>query len=442
MTQNKTNSRGTESTALQRFRPDVDGVENTKALQEAVDQGGVVHIRQPGTYRVVATVLIGSNTCLRFDPGVIIQKSEENGPFSHVFLNRGALTRTYDQNITIEGLTLQVNGVDFADWIVFGLRGQLAFFYVRDLRIRGFRCMDVGEYQYCIHICHFEDLLIEDVIIKGDKDGIHLGNGRRFLIRDGVFETFDDAIALNAHDYDTGTPDLGWIESGVVQNCYDLAAPETTGFFARLVAGAWSDWKAGMEVQKSDTVGSAGRLYRVRSEPDGATFRSWTAPSHEQGVETLDGISWVMVQSDVTYTVGVRDIVFRDIFLLKDRVAFSFRLDNDRYSRSYYPGSTVPEPERFLFENVRVLHNGTQDFLTIETPVNSITLSHCVLRENPIRFVLKSDLPDHGLTRLTAIGCLICRPGISDHIVNEVPGKKVSVQEIASTTLQDSAVVP
>jgi hypothetical protein len=118
--------------------------------------------------------------------------------------------------------------------------------------------------QYGIHVCTFEDLLINDVIIKGDKDGVHLGRGKRFVITNGVFQTFDDAVALNAHDYSTGNPEVGWIENGVVEKCYDLNASNTTGYFCRILAGAWIDWKAGMEVQQSDAVVSNGRIYRYR----------------------------------------------------------------------------------------------------------------------------------------------------------------------------------
>lgn len=72
---------------------------------------------------------------------------------------------------------------------------------------------------------------MNDAIIKGMKDGVHLGRGNGFTISNCVFQTFDDAIALNAHDYSIGNPELGWIENGVIENCHDLSAENTTGFF-------------------------------------------------------------------------------------------------------------------------------------------------------------------------------------------------------------------
>ena len=170
----------------------------------------------------------------------------------------------------------------FVIFLVFGLHGQLALFYVKDVKIKGFRCYDLGKAQYGIHICTFEDVIVEDAIIKGDKDGVHFGRGKRFLVSNCVFETFDDAIALNGHDYDVGNPELGWIENGTIENCHDLTAEKTTGFFCRILAGAWVDWQKGMVVQKSDTVVSCGRLYRVKAAPDGKQYISETQPTHEQ----------------------------------------------------------------------------------------------------------------------------------------------------------------
>ena len=166
------------------FSPVASGVENTKALQRAVDQEGTIVVGRPGIYPVAGTVYLGSHTSLIFGDGVCLKKVAEQGPFSHVLLNKGALTRTYDEGITVDGLQIMVNGVDarmFKE--AYGLHGQLAFFYVKDLVVRHFRCLDLGRAQYGIQVCTFEDLLIDDVIIKGLKDGVHLGCGRRFTIR-------------------------------------------------------------------------------------------------------------------------------------------------------------------------------------------------------------------------------------------------------------------
>jgi len=363
-----------------------------------------------------------------------------------VLLNKGALTKTYDEHITVSGLHLIVDGVDVRKWLVYGLHGQIAFFYVKDLRIERFRCLDGGRAQYVIHVCTFEDIIIDDIRIQGAKDGVHLGRGRRFTIRNGAFETGDDAIALNAHDYSVGNPELGWIEDGVIENMHDLPNPQQqVGYFSRILAGAWIDWRPGMEVRQSDTVVSGGKLYRVQASPDGTVYKSVTRPAHESGAEVLDGINWGVVQNDVTYTAGVRNVVFRDIFLEKPRVAFSVHFDNDKFSRSYYPGATVPRQENLVFDNVRVLYESPTDLLQIRTPVDVLSIANSSLRDNRISFVSNNAMSDYGKTRINMTGCVFGKPGKLELVVNKVPRKIVSLKTWGSIELSDNfsaAVVP
>lgn len=427
------------------FSPEASGVDNTRALQRAVDQTGTIVVSRPGTYRIAGTVFIGSNTSLTFGNNVFLKKVAEPVPFTHVLLNKGALTKTYDRHIAIEGLQIIVNGVDVRNFLVYGLHGQLAFFYVKDLRVEGFRCLDLGPAQYGIHVCTFEDILIDDVIIKGEKDGVHLGRGKRFTIRNGTFQTFDDAVALNAHDYAVGNPELGWIEDGLVENCHDLNAEKTTGFFCRILAGAWIDWTPGMEVQQSDTVVSGGRLYRVQARPDGTVYKSVTRPTHASGSMTLDGITWGVVQDEVTYTAGVRNVTFRDIFLEKPRIGFSIHFDNDKYSRSYYPGAQIPQQRQLVFDNIRVLHDGAFDFLSVGTPVDVVTIVNSSFRDNRLRFHGNKAMPDYLETRINLVGCTFSHPGRMNLVLNAVPGKRIVLKTSASMELSDkfaASVVP
>ena len=423
------------------FLPDASGEANTTALQKAVDQTGTIVVSRPGTYDIAGTVLIGSNTTLVFGNHVFLKKVADLGAFTHVILNKGALTRSYDHHIVVEGLQIIVNGVDVRKFLVFGLHGQLAFFYVKDLRVERFRCMDLGKLQYGVHVCTFEDIVINDVIIKGDKDGVHLGKGKRFTISNGVFETFDDAVALNAHDYAVGNPEMGWIEDGIVTNCHDLNAEKTTGFFCRILAGAWLDWQPGMQVQQADSVVSNGRIYRVQAQPDGTVYTSTTQPAHESGSATLDGITWGMMQDEAVYTAGVRNVTFRDIFLAKPRVGFSIHFDNDKYSRSYYPGARIPRQEQLVFDNIRVLHDQQTDFLSINTPVDVVTIANSSFRNNRIHFHGNKAMPDYFKTVVNLYGCVFNHAGPDELIVNSLPGKEVQLQSSANVELRKGAGV-
>jgi hypothetical protein len=421
------------------FSPEASGVENRRALQRAVDQGGTIVVSRPGVYKTAGAVYLGSHTSLVFGNGVFLKKVDEQGPFTHVFLNKGALTRTYDRDITIDGLHILVNGVDVRKWEVFGLHGHLAFFYVKDLRINRFRCLDLGPRQYAIHVCTFEDIIINDVMIKGDKDGVHLGRGKRFTISNGVFWTYDDAVALNAQDYDVGNPEMGWIEDGVVEKCFDLPdGKKPIGFFCRIVAGAWIDWRPGMSVQKSDTVVSNGRLYRVQADPDGKVYTSLTQPTHDSGSVTLDGITWGANQSEVTYTAGVRNVVFRDIFIEKPRLPFSVHFSNDKYDRSFYPGAQIPKQEQLSFDNIRVKHEQRVPLIEVVTPVDVLTITNSSLRDNRIEFRSNSAMADYGKTQVNMVGCVFGHKGAMDLVTNSVDNKQIVLRTTSSVELHDA----
>jgi hypothetical protein len=420
------------------FSPTASGTENTKALQKAVDQTGTIVVSQIGTYKMAGTVYVGSNTTLIFGNNTFLKKVDEQGAFSHVITNKGAITRVYDQNISIQGLQIIVNGMDIRKFKeAVGLHGQLAFFYVKDLNIDRFRCMDLGKAQYGIQVCTFEDIVINDMIIKGKKDGVHLGRGKRFRISNGVFETGDDAIALNAHDYTVGNPELGWIQDGIVDNCYDMAGDKSAGYFCRILGGAWIDWKPGMEVQNSDAVVANGRVYRVKANADGKIYKSLTQPSHAAGVQMLDSINWVMVQNDVTYTAGVRNVVFRNIFLEKPRTSFSVHFDNDKYSRSYYPGAEIPKQEQLTFDNIRVLHDQPTELFSIGTPMDVVTISNSSIRNNKITFRGNKAMTDYLKTRINIYGCVFNQKGSMTLINNSVNGKEVYLKTSSNIELND-----
>ncbi len=415
------------------FSPESDGIENMEALQRAVDEGGTILITRPGIYNIAGTVYIGSHTTLCFSQGVSLRKVAPQGAFTHVFLNRGALSGTTDYNIVIEGLHLIVNGIDVRSDTIGGLRGQIAFLHIKDLRIEHFRCFDLCKQQFAIHICTFEDIQLNDLVIKGAKDGVHLGRGRRFAITNGIFQTHDDAIALNAHDYASSNPELGWIENGIIQNCHDLPKEngKSTGFFCRILAGAWTDWQAGMEVQQSDSVVSEGRLYRVSGEPDGSIHTSLTRPTHLTGYQVLDGIKWRMVQDEDIHMAGVRNVVFRDIFLENPRVGFSVHFDRDAYSRSYYPGAPIPVQEQLLFDNVRVLHSEPAWFLQIGTPLDVLTIVHSSFGASGIRLKQVPELPPGLKTVINLVGCTFRQCGEMELLSNQSPGREIRLQTTA-----------
>ena len=252
-------ARGFTDAAAFGFSPDASGVDNTKALQHAVDQAGTITVSRPGIYKVAGTIFVGGHTKLIFGNDVFLKKVAEQGAFTHVILNKGALTKTYDEDIAIEGLQIIVNGVDVRNF------GRL---WTCTASSRFFMSRTCGSNSSAASISAGRSMAFmsarsrtssSTMSSSRDKDGVHLGRGKHFTIRNGAFQTGDDAVALNAHDYAVGNPELGWIEDGVVENCHDLNAESPRGYFCRILAGAWIDWQPGMEVQQSDTVVSGGK---------------------------------------------------------------------------------------------------------------------------------------------------------------------------------------
>lgn len=391
--------------------PQKSARENTVAFQTLLDQGGTIRIEEPGIYDIEDTLIIGSDTHLFFGAGVKLRRATSSiGSFA--MINRGAFTGEYDSNITIEGLHLITNGVEArTNAAVYGLTGELSFFRVKHLRIFDFTCLDLPRLSFGIHICTFEDIVLERLLVEGRKDAVHLGTGKQFVIRHGLFRTFDDPIALNAHDYAVANPQLGWIEDGLIEDCYDLADKDTTGYFCRILAGAWCDWYEGMEIQNSDTVVSNGRVYRAFQKPDGTKYISKTPPTHEEGMVTLDGINWCMAQETVTYQCGCRNIHFKDIHLQKEReMALSIHFDHDQYSRSVYPGAEMPVQQNLIFENVTI-ENKVGCLVRSITPVDTVKIVNSTIYGKCMQLeCLEEEKGAYGDTQILLMGNTIRVP--------------------------------
>lgn len=364
-----------------------DPVLNTQVLQTALDKGGIVRVEDPGSYEVEGPLWIGSHTALIFGPGVVIRRSE-GGQSKPFIVNKGLFKGEWNDHIRIEGLHLVTNGVDLTHFSIYpGLRGHLAFLKVRDLVIRDYECCDLTKLGYGIHICTFEDILLEQLHIEGDKDGVHLSDGRYFTIRDSSFRTYDDAIALNAYDYCLSTAVYGDVEDGLIENCHDHAGnSRSVGYFCRMLGGAWTDWSEGMRVQNSTLAVYDGHLYSVclplppeKREKD---LISTVPPTHKYGVETFGGIPWRYVREHRgTYEATVRRITCRNIYLHKPRVGFGFTVEGGLWSESVPAGVKLPVIEDLVFDRILVECDPIYVFGGGH-PVRNVRVSNSTLRGN------------------------------------------------------------
>jgi hypothetical protein len=193
-----------------------------------------------------------------------------------------------------------------------------------------------------------------------------------------------------------------------------------------------------MEVQQSDAVVSNGKVYRGQAKPDGTLFKSITRPTHESGSKVLDGIKWGVVQNDVVYNAGVRNVVFRDIFLEKPRIAFSIHFDNDRFSRSFYPGAMAVKQEQLLFDNIRILYPENRDFISVNTPVDVINIVNSSFGKGGIHFHGNNAMEDYLKTKINISNCIFNAEGNMILLRNDVQNKFIDLKTSSSLILHDS----
>ena len=374
------------------FSPKNSGEGNSIALQKALDEGGTILVSEVGNYSLSECLFIGDNTTLIFEKGVtLVRQPSKTGVNGNFLINKGAFDGVTNRNIKVVGLHLLCNGVESAGFGVtarkVGLRAQVAFLHVEHLELLDFSCIGLLEKDYGVQISAFDDILLDGLYIEGNKDGVHLGWGKNFVIRNGKFKTFDDPIALNAFDYSVSNTHVGWIENGVIENCYDLAYSTTTGYFCRILGGAWTDWKKGMLVHHSDTVVYQNKVYRVVMNPtDGKLYKSETPPSHDKGIQEYDGINWNYTQDGALYDCGCRNILLKNIHLQKVRsIAVAIDLNYDTYARSFTQGSTPIPQGNITFDNVQ-LEADIKTFFRANYPTENITVKNCDLKDAKILF--------------------------------------------------------
>lgn len=373
------------------FLPGNDAWSNAQALQRVINSGGEIIVELPGIYDLSETIEIGDNTTIIFSKGVKIRRQESRtGRNGCIFVNKGFATGIYNHNITLSGLHIDCNGIESADWGVnsrlVGLRAHIGMINITNLVVEDFECIGLLKKDYAIQVSAFENIRLENLFVTGEKDGVHLGWGKGFVIRNGKFCTFDDPIALNAFDYSVSNTHVGWIEDGIIENCYDLSDDTTTGFFCRILGGAWCDWYEGMKVQHSDTVCSCGRVYRVVMQPDGKVYTSYTQPTHTDGVKEYDGIMWVCVRNESVYDCGCRNIVLRHIRLQKKRqCAVGISLNYDNYARSFYPRCNPVAQGNITLERISI-ENEIEYLIHSNYPSENINLIDTDLKNSKVYF--------------------------------------------------------
>ena len=311
--------------------------ENTKALQKALDGGNrKVTVSAPGCYRLDGTLYVDDNTDLCCAEGVLFRKAAS---YSHMILNRGALTGATNVNISIVGLSVTDSGINVSpdpSSSLQGLHGLVTFYRVRNVRLSKFSSPEFGRHQYCVQAVAFDGLTVEDFVIRGGKDGIHLNSGRNFVIRNGRLRTLDDGIAVNAGEWPGYTAEMGSITDGLVENVVDEPGGECN--FARVITGGWTDWHPGMKLQRADIFAHGGYTYIVYPAPLGRNETAlMTPPTHRKGLwKSPEGLNIICLQPDLWRDASITNVVFRNC-RLEGRRGFYCEWEVNEWARLIHP---------------------------------------------------------------------------------------------------------
>lgn len=358
------------------FSPENSGKENVFALNKAIKECEKITVSVPGIYDMAGSVRLVSDTHLTFCPGAVLRRTPLENKLleGNLFVNEGAFSGDFDENISISGAHISVNGVESAAIssddsnsvitqapnAITGLRGHISLFYVRNVLIEDITITDLMAKDYGIQVSDFENIEIRRVHIEGLKDGVHLGPGKGFAIRDSKFRTYDDAIALNCADYSVSNPNFGTVSDGVIENCTELPG-YGNALFIRILVGTARKWQRGMTVRHSDAVLTQNGMYRVVMKPDGETYISETEPLFDGTSGELDGIFWIKTHKaykpdEISLFAGCENILCRNIMLEQERdTAVLIYFNRDNYLYSIYPGSELPEVKNIKLENIFAL---------------------------------------------------------------------------------------
>lgn len=333
--------------------PDAEPSVNVAAMRKALTGGNrTVKVSKRGVYRVDDSIFFDDDTVLECVPGVVFQRTRN---YPNVFVNRAAYEGGVNRNITIRNLEISVNGFEGRPGLetrCFGLRGNVAFFHVQNVKVYGFVCRDMEAGCYAIHFADFDGFVLDGFEILGKKDGVHLNGGKNFIIRNGVLRTGDDGIALNASDWPSSAPFIGTIENGLVENIVDLEGG--TCNFVRVLTGAVPEWHEGIVVRRGEPVRVGKRIYFVEGPVSKQEYVSRTMPQHTQGSwKSPEGVSFLFLQDDGCRTMDIRNVVLRNLTMHARRGIMCY-MDDNPWARSLHPevpAADMPHTQ-FTLENV------------------------------------------------------------------------------------------
>lgn len=289
--------------------PGADATLITTEINAALEIYHHVKITEPGIYDIDGTIYIPSNRTLEFVAGCTLRK-KTGSAFYYVIANKGIKTLTPNVNITLigNGIDVDINGIDNVGAVVDGLRGQVQFYRVTGLNVTGIFTDTIGAVQYFIHLAETSNVLMRDIDVEGDKDGIHISVGHDIVLEDLRTATLDDGIALDSRGYYNTCTTIGDVYNVTIRRWTDDYYASQGGSGLLLLNGSWEEWGSGVDYIGSDIVVNAGNVYMATS--DGT---SSVAPTHTSGTVTgADDIGWKWMAVGTFEHTDIYNVILED----------------------------------------------------------------------------------------------------------------------------------
>jgi hypothetical protein len=350
---------------LQGFKPENSPSQNVAAWNVLMfdETPTIIYVDNPGIFEINNTLWIASNTTIYLNPDCIIKKASGSS-FSHIFANRGILSGTRDNNISLfgNGAQLDINGIEVTG-LPYRMRGQINFLRVDTIKIDGFKCNTIlGEAsQFMLHVADINNFKISNIHTSGLKDSIHI-NG---LTHDGDIEdiytdNFDDALALLINDFIDIMPVVGDIYNINIRRWTDQNILHPNSEAKRICSGSWQNWTLGNTYNKMDLCVNVGNIYL---KVDIGAKVAANAPVHTSGdVTGGDGITWRFFQIGTATNGKIKNITFQDNNYFNDYWIVNNIADNTDSLRSCYPGTGGNGySENIVYDNIKI--NGTGNFI-------------------------------------------------------------------------------
>jgi hypothetical protein len=97
----------------------------------------------------------------------------------------------------------------------------------------------------------------------------------------------------------------------------------------------------------------------------------------------------------------------------------------------------APRQENIVFDNIHVLYDAKEAFLSIATPVDVLTIENSSFKHDSIQFIHNAVMSEYGQMALNLIACTFDYPGKMDLVRNDVPNKVIGFKTTASVAISD-----